>query len=266
LSKTSNQKTAQQVALIIGGASGIGAACASKMVEDGWAVAIGDISIDNSLLTTKADDVQLRMRVDVADTLSIVAALESVAAKFGRLDSVINTAGFTDQSPSPLVSDDDWDALIGVHLGGSFKVARESFPYLKSSGGSIINISSIAGTMGLPYRASYCAAKAGIEGLTRSLAVEWAEYGIRVNAVAPGWVKTALIEKDLASGLVSEAELSGRISLRRFGKVEEVSDLVAFLASDRSSYITGQVLAIDGGLSVDLDPGNRQAALQVSGL
>jgi NAD(P)-dependent dehydrogenase (short-subunit alcohol dehydrogenase family) len=252
----SNAGLEAPVALVIGGASGIGEACAAALREEKWVVAIGDISAGES-----GDYSEFLTGVDVTVSDSVAEAFKRVHGKFGRLNAVINTAGFTNQAPTPTVSDSDWDDLIGVHLGGSFRVAREAFPYLKESGGSILSFSSVAGGMGLPYRASYCAAKAGIEGLTRSLAAEWAEFGIRVNAIAPGWINTGLIDKDLASGLVSKEALASRISLRRFGTVEEVADLAAFLSSRRSSYITGQVITIDGGLSIDLDPGNRRAAL-----
>ena len=111
----------------------------------------------------------------------------------------------------------------------------------------------------MPIRASYCAAKAGIEGFTRSLATEWAEFGIRVNTVAPGYVMTELIQKDLINGLVSEEVLSGRISMKRLASPDEIAEVMFFLGTKASSYMTGQLLNVDGGLSIDLNPGNTQA-------
>jgi NAD(P)-dependent dehydrogenase (short-subunit alcohol dehydrogenase family) len=244
------------VALVVGGGRGIGRASVTALERAGWTVEVADKN-------TQRGDTSSRPihYVDVTDSESVGSVFSAVFATHGRIDSVVNSAGYTKQAPTPEVSDRDWDEMIGVHLSGTFRVAREAIGFLKARGGSIVNFSSIAGSMGLPYRASYCASKAGIEGLSRSLAVELAEFGIRVNAVAPGWIDSDLIDKDLDSGLVSEAVLRTRISLRRFGTVDEVASLVAFLCSPDSSYITGQTIGIDGGLSVDLDPGDRRAAL-----
>lgn len=256
MSRVATQSNVPRVAVVIGGKSGIGLATVKVLEAEGWKVLTGDVSEPHN---NNASDVGHFVDVTRSETINIF--FEWAKNKYGRVDAVVNTAGFTNQSPTPLVTDDDWDNLVGVHLGGSFKVARAAFSVMKESGGSIVNISSVAGSMGLPFRASYCASKAGIEGLTRSLAVEFAEFGIRVNAVAPGWIQTQLTNKDLDSGLVSEAVLKTRISLRRLGKAEEVADLVSFLCSVRSSYITGQTVAVDGGLTIDLDPGDRRAAL-----
>ncbi len=244
------------LALVIGGARGIGLGCARTLKNDGWAVVVADKS-----LAEGQEPEFPSLTVDVSLANSVDSMFDYVRENFGKLSAIISTAGFTKQAPTESVSDDDWDTMLSVHLGGAFKVARVCAEHMSDEGGSIVFFSSIAGVMGLPYRASYCASKAGIEGLTRSLAVEFAERGIRVNAVAPGWIQTGLIEKDLDSNLVSEAVLKTRISQRRLGTIEDVASVVAFLCSKGAGYITGQTIAVDGGLSIDLDPGNRRAAL-----
>lgn len=247
------ENKASLVALVVGGARGIGRSCAEALKENHWTVVVADKSIEGF------DGEHPALEVDVTVSSSVNSLFDRVFNQFGRIDAVINTAGITNQAPTPGVSDADWDEMLSVHLGGSFKIARAAAEYMGERGGALVFFSSIAGSMGLPYRASYCASKAGIEGLTRSLAVEYAEMGIRVNAVAPGWIDTGLIEKDLKSGLVSEKVLRSRISLKRMGSVSEVGATVAFLCSSGASYITGQSIAVDGGLSIDLDPGNRKA-------
>ena len=147
--------------------------------------------------------------MDVSSDDDVNSVVQAVGERHGRLDVLVNNAGITNQRPTQLIPTSEWNELIDIHLGGTFRCSRAAFPFLRAAGSSaIINVSSIAGQMGMPIRASYCAAKAGIEGFTRSLASEWAEFGIRVNAVAPGYVRTELIQKDLANGLVSEEQLS----------------------------------------------------------
>lgn len=251
----------ERIAVITGGGRGIGAAAGLKFLEDGFHVYFTDVNSQRvqefvSSLKSYSDHAH-SLEVDVTSDISVDHALQAVGEEYGHIDVLINNAGITNQTPTEETSTLEWQRMIDVHLSGTFRCSRAAFPYLKAAGGaSIVNVSSIAGRMGMPIRASYCAAKAGIEGLTRSLASEWAQYGIRVNAVAPGWVTTDLIQKDLDSGLVSEELLSSRISLNRFGKPEEIGDVLFFLATNTASYITGQVINVDGGLSVDLNPGN----------
>lgn len=250
-----------KIAVITGGGRGIGAAAGLRFLESGFHVYFADVNVERveefvgSLkdYSTHAHPVG----IDVTSDAAVDQAMNQVGESHGHINVLINNAGITNQRPTEDTPTVEWQQMIDIHLSGTFRCARSAFPYLKSANGaSIINVSSIAGRMGMPIRASYCAAKAGIEGLTRSLASEWAPYGIRVNAVAPGWVMTDLIQKDLESGLVSEEVLSSRISLKRFGRPEEIGDVMFFLATDTSSYMTGQVLNVDGGLSVDLNPGN----------
>jgi NAD(P)-dependent dehydrogenase (short-subunit alcohol dehydrogenase family) len=254
----------EKVAIITGGGRGIGAATGLRFLEAGFHVYFADMNFKRvqELIASHKDETGRAhpLEIEVTSDMSVDRAINYVGEKHGHIDVLINNAGITNQKSTQDIPTAEWQQMIDIHLGGTFRCSRAAFPYLKAANGaSIINVSSIAGRMGMPIRASYCAAKAGIEGLTRSLATEWAEYGIRVNAVAPGWVMTELIQKDLENGLVSEAVLSARISLKRFGKPEEISEVIFFLAVDSSSYMTGQVLNVDGGLSIDLNPGSTLA-------
>lgn len=254
----------EKVAIITGGGRGIGATTGLRFLKAGFHVYFADMNFDrvqefvNSL---KEDAGRAHaLEIEVTSDASVDKAINYIGNKHGHINVLINNAGITNQKPTQDISTGDWQQLIDIHLGGTFRCSRTAFPHLKAANSaSIVNVSSIAGRMGMPIRASYCAAKAGIEGFTRSLATEWAEYGIRVNAVAPGWVMTELIQKDLENGLVSEEVLSTRISQKRLGKPEEISEVMFFLATDSSSYMTGQVLNVDGGLSIDLNPGSTVA-------
>jgi NAD(P)-dependent dehydrogenase (short-subunit alcohol dehydrogenase family) len=159
--------------------------------------------------------------------------------------------------PSEELSDESWDRLISIHLGGAFRCSRAAFPHLSATGaGSIVSISSIAGRTGFSIRASYCAAKAGIEGLTRALAVEWAKRGVRVNAVAPGHVRTPMLDHSLQIGSVTQETVAARtqrIPLGRYAEASEIAAVVLFLCSPAASYVTGETIWVDGAITVNAD-------------
>ena len=243
-----------RVALVTGGARGIGGATCAALRAAGFRVAVGDIAGADEA-ARKLDptgSTAFGIVADVTSTSSVDEMVQTVLDRYGRLDALVNNAGTINPEPSHVVSDDSWGRLLEVHLGGTFRCSRAAFPALRESGsGTIVNMASVAAHIGLPGRLSYSAAKSALEGVTRCLAVEWAEFGIRVNAVAPGYTRTALVSQAIDSGMLNETELKGKIPLRRLAEPEEIANLVVFLSTAASSYITGQALVIDGGLIVN---------------
>jgi 3-oxoacyl-[acyl-carrier protein] reductase len=190
----------------------------------------------------------LAIQADVADSASVEALFERVKSEWGRVDVLVNNAGITRDTLVLRMSEDDWDAVLDTNLKGAFLCTRAAAKLmLKQKSGRIINITSINGQVGSPGQANYSASKAGMIGLTKTVARELASRGITVNAVAPGFIETQMT--DFAQGEARE-EILKRVPLGRFGSIEDVGAAVAFLASGAASYITGQVLTVDGGLTV----------------
>jgi 3-oxoacyl-[acyl-carrier protein] reductase len=189
----------------------------------------------------------LALRADVSQGEACASLVAETIDGLGGLDIVVNNAGITRDGLIVRMSDEDWDAVIGTNLTGVFNVTRAATRHLmKQRSGAIINVTSVVGLVGNAGQANYSAAKAGVIGLTKSVARELASRGVRVNAVAPGFIATDMTA-ELAES-VREAVLD-EIALRRFGSPEDVANAVAFLASDEAGYITGQTLAIDGGMT-----------------
>ncbi len=190
----------------------------------------------------------LAIQADVADSASVEALFDTVKSEWGRVDILVNNAGITRDTLVLRMSEDDWDAVLDTNLKGAFLCTRAAAKLmLKQKSGRIINITSINGQVGSPGQANYSASKAGMIGLTKTVARELASRGITVNAVAPGFIETQMT--DFAQGEARE-EILKRVPLGRFGSIEDVGAAVAFLASGAASYITGQVLTVDGGLTV----------------
>ncbi len=240
--------TPQPVAVIIGGARGIGLATATELAEQGWQVQLADRDPP-----AEGDTTLPCHSVDIGNSDSVNQLATTLADAHGRVDALVNAAGFNRHGAVVELEDETWNSLFDIHLGGVLRACRAFHPMLAQSRGAVVNFSSIGARLGRPRRAPYAAAKAGIEAMTRTLCVEWAADGIRVNAVVPGIINTRMVQENIAAGRVDPDSLTRGIPLRRFGEAREVAAAVAFLASQRASYITGQTLVVDGGVLANGD-------------
>jgi 3-oxoacyl-[acyl-carrier protein] reductase len=242
-----------RVALVTGGSRGIGRATVRALARDGFDVAFCYRSDDASARTLEkaGDEFGVRItgnRVDVADAASVRAWIETTEERLGPVDAAVTAAGITRDNPLVLMEDEQWRQVIDTNLDGVYHVCRAVvFGMMKRRSGAIVNLSSVAGVYGHGTQTNYSASKAGIIGFSRALAKETGRSGIRVNAVAPGFIETDMVA---AMNDKARKEALGSIPLRRMGTAEEVADLVAFLVSDRAAYITGAVLQIDGGITI----------------
>lgn len=240
----------RRVALVTGGASGIGWATAQHLAQEGYSVAVADLNAGRA--RQRAQELgatHLGIAADVALEADVIAMVSGCVEHFGRLDVLVNNAGNSDQ-PYPTIEQgiDAFDRLLDIHLRGTFLACREAAKLmLAQRSGAIVNLGSIAGLAGIPQRNAYSAAKAGIAAMTRSLACEWARDGIRVNAVAPGYVATELVETLERNGQMNLQSIERRTPMGRLARPDEIARAIGFLASDAASYITGTTLSVDGG-------------------
>jgi 3-oxoacyl-[acyl-carrier protein] reductase len=239
-----------KVAIVTGGAQGIGKAIAVKLAGAGASVAVVDINLEQAAATAeeiKALGVRaIALRVDVADHAAVVAVVKEVIEQLGRVDVLVNNAGITRDNLLLRMKPEDFDLVLAINLKGTFNFTSAILPSMvKQRSGRIVNVASIMGLVGNAGQANYSASKAGVIGLTRSTAKEVASRGITVNAVAPGFIETAMTQK---LSEAARAEILKRVPLGSVGQPEDVANGVLFLASDLARYVTGHVLVIDGGM------------------
>ncbi len=242
-----------KVALITGGGSGIGRATALLFGREGARVAIADYNAEGGERVAKeirnAGGAAEFHAADVSNPADVEALIGKLVAAHGRLDCAINNAGIEGRMAStPECPLDNWDRVIAINLSGVFYCLKyEIAQMLKQGGGSIVNTASVAGLVGLAGGAAYVAAKHGVAGLTKTAALEFAQRGIRVNAVCPGFIRTPMVERVLDRGTFNEEQIITAEPMHRMGKPEEIAEAVLWLCSDASSFVTGLPMPVDGG-------------------
>lgn len=241
-----------RVVIVTGAANGIGEACARRFAGEGAHVVLADVNSERGAAVAA----ELRsaglsagfMVCDVSRKADVDALVDHVLQAFGRLDALVNNAGIFKPADFLDVTEEDFDAVINVNIKGSFLMGQAAARAMKSTGGgSIVNMSSVNGVMAIPNIASYNVSKGGINQLTRVMALALAEHGIRVNAVAPGTIATELAAKAVLTSDEARNKILSRTPMKRLGEPDEIADVVAWLASDAASYVTGEIVTVDGG-------------------
>lgn len=245
----------RRVALITGAAQGIGRCIAQTLGKLGYALALNDVRAPTDVLTSlhAIGCEAVEVVGDIADERTIEAGVERIMSRWGRLDVLVNNAGVSCIRRAQDTSTEQFRRVLEINLLGAFIAARAAGKVmLAQRAGSIINIASIAGLVGISDRVAYNASKHGLIGMTRTLAAEWGGYGVRCNAVCPGWVKTEMDAADQAGGSYLDADITDRVPMGRFASPEDIANAVSFLADPAASgFINGQALAVDGGWTAD---------------
>lgn len=242
-----------KVVIVTGGARGIGKACCRAFAAEGANIVFTYNSSEKEALELKTElektgGKAVFVKADVREFDQCKKVVEETLKEFQQIDIVVNNAGITRDKALAMMEPSDWKDVIDTNLGGTYNICRAAiYTLFKQKSGCIINISSVSGITGLPRQTNYSSSKAGIIGLTKALAKEVAGYGVRVNCVCPGFIQT-----DMVSGMKEELKdtFMKTIPLKRFGKAEEVANLCVYLASEKASYITGEIIKIDGGLAI----------------
>lgn len=242
-----SESLAGRSAVVTGAARGIGDAIAERLLADGAKV----FSLDKVAAEEPRAGV-VYLEADVTDPSSVADAFKAIDARADSIDILVNNAGIQRVGLVGKISFTDFAAVVSTHLNGFFLCASEVVPRMaaRGKGGAIVSIASTAAFVGLPGRGAYCAAKAGILGLTRALALEVSSVGIRVNAVAPGFTRTKLIDQGLADGSLQEDWMVARVPMKRLAATQEIANVVRYLAGDEASYVTGQTIIADGGWTI----------------
>ena len=248
-------KRREEVALVTGAARGIGRRIANVLAGEGYRIAANDLHEPGETLgeLRSAGAEALSVPGDVSDEATVRGITENVLEEFGRVDVLVNNAGVSAIVPAEETTLDEWNRTLAVNLTGPFLLCRElGKTMLERGSGSIVNVASVAGLLGVSDRAAYNASKHGLVGLTRTLDAEWGGRGVRVNAVCPGWVKTEMDEEDQAGGGYADADIEGRVPMACFATPEDVARAVAFLADPEwSGFVNGHTLSVDGGWFAD---------------
>ncbi|MBQ6496196.1 MAG: 3-oxoacyl-[Firmicutes bacterium] len=240
-----------KTAVVTGGSQGIGKVTALKLAAEGANVVIIHMGTEEEAAAACAEIEALGVkakafRLDVSDFEAVKATVAEIIGEFGTIDVLVNCAGITRDGLIAMMKEENFDAVINVNLKGTFNMIRHCTPYfIKQKGGAIVNVSSVSGIMGNAGQANYSTSKAGVIGLTKSTAKELVGRGVRCNAVAPGFVATAMTEN-----LSKNNKLVDAIPMKRMATAEEVADVIVFLASDKASYVTGEIIKVDGGIAM----------------
>ena len=241
-----------KIAVVTGGGRGIGESIGRRLAGEGASIAVCDVALDNAQKVaeelTKLGVTARAYAVNVTDGKQVTEICKKIVADFGHVDILVNNAGITRDNLLLRMSEEDWDLVLDVNLKGAFLFTKALMSsMMKQGSSSIVNIASIVGVMGNPGQANYSASKAGMIGLTKTLAKEYAKRGVRVNAIAPGFIQTAMTEKLTEEQKKMQTDYIG---LGRLGLPEDVANTVLYLASSLSGYVTGQVIGVDGGLRI----------------